>query len=52
MQYYVDPKDTENDEVLSALDIINANVDHISEYRVIGGEPLMNKGWADIYNRF
>ena len=50
MQYYVDPKDTENDEVFSALDIINANVDHISEYRVIGGEPLMNKDWADVVN--
>ena len=50
MQYYVDPKDTENDEVFSALDLVHANVDHISEYRVIGGEPLMNKGWADIVN--
>ena len=26
------------------------NVDSISEYRIIGGEPLMNKNWADIVN--
>ena len=24
------------------------NVDHIAEYRIIGGEPLMNKQWAQI----
>jgi organic radical activating enzyme len=50
MQYYVDPKHTEHEEILSALNILNENVDHISEFRVIGGEPLMNKDWADIVN--
>lgn len=50
MQYYVDPKHTEHQEILSALDILGENVDYISEYRVIGGEPLMNKDWADIVN--
>ena len=25
-------------------------IDEISEFRLIGGEPLMNKGWADIVN--
>ena len=50
MQYYVDPKHTDHEEILSALDILDENVDHISEFRVIGGEPLMNKDWADIVN--
>jgi organic radical activating enzyme len=50
MQYYVDPKHTEHKEILSALDVLGENVDYIAEYRVIGGEPLMNKDWADIVN--
>ena len=50
MQYYANPKDTDHQKILSALDILSNNVDHISEFRVIGGEPLMNKGWAHIVN--
>ena len=50
MQYYVDPKNVGNEQILSALDVINKNVDDIAEFRVIGGEPLMNKEWADIVN--
>jgi len=47
MQYYVAQKNTDN-EILKAVKIISENVDHISEYRIIGGEPLMNKNWAQI----
>ena len=50
MQYYVDPKNTGHEQILSALDILCKNVDDIAEFRVIGGEPLMNKGWAQIVN--
>ena len=50
MQYYVDPKNTDHEQILSALDILSKNVDDIAEFRVIGGEPLMNKGWAQIVN--
>ena len=50
MQYYVDPKNTDHEKILAALEIINENVDEVSEFRVIGGEPLMNKGWAHIVN--
>ena len=50
MQYYVDPKNVGSKQILSALDVINKNVDDIAEFRVIGGEPLMNKEWADIVN--
>jgi MoaA/NifB/PqqE/SkfB family radical SAM enzyme len=38
-------------QVLQAVKNISDNVDHISEYRVIGGEPLMNKKWAEITNK-
>jgi organic radical activating enzyme len=50
MQYYVDPQHTSREKILLALDILNENVDYISEFRVIGGEPLMNKDWADVVN--
>lgn len=50
MQYYTDAKNTDHQEILQALDKLYKNVDHISEFRVIGGEPLMNKGWADVVN--
>ena len=50
MQYYVDPKNTNHEEILAALKIINEHVDDISEFRVIGGEPLMNREWDRIVN--
>ena len=49
MQYYVGPKNTD-DKILEAIDLLNRNVDYIGEFRVIGGEPLMNKNWAKIVN--
>ena len=49
MQYYVAAKNTDH-EILSAIEILNDNVDAISEFRIIGGEPFMNKGWAHIVN--
>ena len=50
MQYYDDPKNTDHENILAAIDIIKDNVDDIGEFRVIGGEPLMNKEWAHIVN--
>ena len=50
MQYYENAKNTD-EKVLQAVKNISDNVDHISEYRVIGGEPLMNKKWAEITNK-
>ena len=47
MQYYERAKNTD-EAILKAIDIMSKNVDHISEYRIIGGEPLMNKKWAEI----
>ncbi len=48
MQYYKEPKNSEHDNTLAALEILNKSVDYISEFRVIGGEPLMNKDWDKI----
>ena len=48
MQYYTNPEHTDHKKILEALKIIDENVDEISEFRLIGGEPLMNKGWSNI----
>lgn len=50
MQYYQDPKNTSLEEIIAALNVLNKNVDYISEFRVIGGEPLMNRDWAKVVN--
>ena len=42
MQYFVAPKNTD-DQILKAVSTLEENVDLISEFRVIGGEPLVNK---------
>ena len=47
MQYYVNAKNSD-EAVLEAVKNLSENVDHISEYRVIGGEPLMNKNFHEI----
>lgn len=49
MQYYERAKNTD-EEILRATEILSNNVDYIAEYRIIGGEPLMNKQWAQITN--
>ena len=48
MQYYKNPNNTSHDEILNALKVIDKTADEISEYRIIGGEPMMNKDWANI----
>ena len=49
MQYYTAAKNTD-EEILKSVEIINENVDDILEFRIIGGEPLMNKKWCEIAN--
>ena len=50
MQYYKQHKNFDHENILASIDIIRKNVDVISEFRLIGGEPLMNKEWAKIAN--
>lgn len=49
MQYYIAAKNTD-ENIIKAVERVSNNLDHISEYRIIGGEPLMNKNWATITN--
>ena len=49
MQYYKAAENTDN-EILKSLEVLNSNVDDILEFRIIGGEPLMNKKWCEIAN--
>ena len=50
MQYYKQHKNFDHEKILDSIDIIKKNVDVISEFRLIGGEPLMNRAWAKIAN--
>jgi organic radical activating enzyme len=45
MQYYQSPQNTKNNEIIDALNILHDHVDEISEFRIIGGEPMMNREW-------
>jgi len=49
MQYFVAPKNTD-DQILKAVSTLEENVDLISEFRIIGGEPLVNRNWHVIVN--
>ena len=46
MQYYTDPKDANFSQLFSALDLLISCVDNVLEFRVLGGEPFMNRGAA------
>ena len=48
MQYYVNPQNTDSEKTLEALEVLHKNADEISEFRIMGGEPLMNKDWVHI----
>jgi hypothetical protein len=47
MQFYSSAKNTD-ERIVEALEILENNVDYIGEYRIIGGEPLMNRNWDEI----
>ncbi len=47
MQFYSSAQNTD-DKIVDALEILENNVDYIGEYRIIGGEPLMNRNWDEI----
>ena len=43
MQYYKEPKDCDIDIITRSIDALCSLADEINEFRVIGGEPFMNK---------
>lgn len=48
MQYYTHPQDADYDELFNSLDVIMQSVDHVLEFRVLGGEAFMNRS-AHLY---
>ncbi|MEI8246726.1 MAG: radical SAM protein [Lentisphaerota bacterium] len=43
MQYYQHPQDDNLDSILHAIDVLCQCIDEMNEFRLIGGEPLMNR---------
>ena len=43
MQYYVKPENANLDILFSSLNKLMSSIDHLYEFRVLGGEPFMNK---------
>ena len=43
MQYYEKPENADTNECLKSIDEFCALVDSVNEFRIIGGEPFMNK---------
>lgn len=44
-QYYKKPKDCDTKELFKSTDMFCALIDEVNEFRVIGGEPFMNKNF-------
>ena len=51
MQYYVKPENANLEKLFDNLDILMKTVDHIYEFRILGGEPFMNKEINKIINK-
>lgn len=47
MQYYVKPINYEATELIASLESFFSHIDQVNEFRVIGGEPFMNKHISD-----
>jgi organic radical activating enzyme len=43
MQYYTRPKDLNCENIFSALDVLMECIDHVLEFRVLGGETFVNR---------
>ena len=50
MQYYVNPKNSTLDDLFKSIEKVMMSIDYLSEFRVIGGEPFMNKDIGKILN--
>lgn len=51
MQYYKDPRDGNIEELIQSIDMFCTFVDEVNEFRIIGGEPFMNKEFHLIIKR-
>jgi len=50
-QYYKDPKDCDIKGLIKSIDAFCTIIDEINEFRVIGGEPFMNKDFDLVIKR-
>jgi len=50
MQYYKNPINSSFESVTKSVDTVMKCIDYLSEFRVIGGEPFMNKDIGKIIN--
>lgn len=51
MQYYEHPKDCDINILLKSLDVFCSIIDKVLEFRIIGGEALLNKDWPIIVEK-
>lgn len=51
MQYYTHPVDCDLSKTIESIDNLWKVVDEVNEFRVIGGEPFMNKNWFKVVDR-
>tara|TARA_B110000114_G_C14943356_1_gene337320 strand:+ start:34 stop:783 length:750 start_codon:yes stop_codon:yes gene_type:complete len=51
MQYYENPKNTEENTMIKSMDILMSCVDELLEARVFGGDPFMNKEMYKYVNK-
>ena len=51
MQYYVRPKNSDNDLLFKSVDKLMKCIDKLYEFRIIGGDPFMNKTMYEIINK-
>lgn len=51
MQYYLKPENANLEKLFDNLDILMKTIDHIYEFRILGGEPFMNKEINKIINK-
>jgi len=51
MQYYTSPKDSDMDMMFRNIDKLMSCIDQLDEFRVLGGDPFMNKNLFKVINK-
>ena len=51
MQYYTSPKDSDMDMMFRNIEKLMTCIDQLDEFRVLGGDPFMNKSLYKIINK-
>ena len=51
MQYYVRPKNSDHDLLFKSVDKLMKCIDKLYEFRILGGDPFMNKKMYEVINK-